>query len=153
MLPKEIWVVSKCFKSTFTECIWKEQGIHSIEKENILQELDNLKDEFLCQEACQNFSDCQLFYWKKDDLKCYLFSYLLNGENSIVNEKNSIIGQPNCLTMIPDWPKSLAPPSTLTRFAKYFINLETRNLLTINESKIKTFFLSISVPVQCCLLW
>jgi len=112
-----------CFNSTFIECIWKKHGIHSIV--NTLQELDNVMNEFDCQEACQKWENCQLFYWKENASKCYLFSNLLEGKKSIVNETSSVIGQPDCQNLKPDWPKSLyqSEPLTQTRFDKCYLYL------------------------------
>jgi len=88
----------------------KERGIQSFV--NARQELGNLADEFKFQEACQKQKNCSLFYWKNNTLKCYLFSSLLEGEKSILNETNSVIGQPDCQNLIPDWQKSFAKSIT-----------------------------------------
>jgi hypothetical protein len=38
---------------------------------------------------------------------CQLFSKLPNGNDSIIEERDSIIGQPDCFAMNPYWPESL----------------------------------------------
>jgi len=113
----------KYFNFIFTECIRKEQGIQSFV--NGRQELGNLADEFKCQEACQKQKNCSLFYWKNDTSKCYWFSSLLEDEKSIVNETSSVIGQPDCQNLIPNWPNNLVKRSPQTRFVKCYIYLDS----------------------------
>jgi hypothetical protein len=89
------------------------------EKEPTLKSksLENLFD---CQTLCKSNTNCTIFYWNLSNRYCQLFSNLPNGNASIIKEKDSITGQPDCSAMNPDWPNHLEPKTLgLDRFSKF----------------------------------
>jgi hypothetical protein len=65
------------------------------------------EDEFHCQKLCSLIPECKIFHWNRSNQLCNLFSTLQNGNASIVEESDSVIGQPDCFNMDSLWPESL----------------------------------------------
>ncbi len=68
---------------------------------------ESSENEFHCQQLCRNNYDCKIFYWNQSMQHCQLFSNLANSNLSIIDEPDSVIGQPDCFNMDPLWPESL----------------------------------------------
>ena len=99
-------------------CLNSNTGIIS-EKEFALKS-ESSENEFHCQELCRNTSNCEIFYWNRFMQLCQLFSKLPNGNASIIEERDSIIGQPDCFAMNPEWPNHLEPKTLeLDRFSNF----------------------------------
>jgi hypothetical protein len=104
LIKFKFFIFSRVF-SIFVGCRNSNTGIKA-EKESTLKS-ESSENEFHCQELCRNNSACEIFYWNRFMQLCQLFSNLPNGNASIIKERDSIIGQPDCFAMNPYWPESL----------------------------------------------
>ncbi len=117
MIKFKFFIFSRVF-SIFVGCRNSNTGIKA-EKESTLKS-ESSENEFQCQKLCRNTSDCRIFYWNFSRKLCQLFSKLPNNNASIIEEKDSIIGQPDCFAMNPDWPNHLEPKTLeLNRFSNF----------------------------------
>ncbi len=93
-------------------CLQSNKAIREEEKSTLKSETS--EDEFHCQKLCSLIPECKIFHWNRSNQLCNLFSTLRNGNSLIVEESDSVVGQPDCSNMDPEWPENLSE-SKLTR--------------------------------------